>query len=129
MAHGSSEKGLPCFLFMNITEVEELEKTETFECEWKGHKVTFDALVASLTPKFLMDTRDQALYAKAVAEHVTKWDVTKDKAGTPWPLVEDELARLPTKFLDTVLMTIVESWTGDKKKPQPSQNGSAQTAS
>jgi hypothetical protein len=114
---------------MNITKVAELEKTESFECEWKGHKIRFEALATSLTPNFLKDTRDQALYARAVAENVRSWDVTKDDEGTPWPLTEPELARLPTAFLDTVLAAIAESWTGDKKKPEASQNGSAAAAS
>lgn len=108
---------------MNITEVEQLDKTESFEMEWKGHIVKFEALANVLTPKFLQDTRDGAQFARAVADTVKKWDVTKDKKGTPWPLIEPELARLPVPFLDALLAKVAESWTGDEKKQKASANG------
>lgn len=108
---------------MNITEVEELEITETFEMDWKGHKVTFEAFRHTLNPQFLKDAGDMISYPKAVASTLKSWDVTKDAEGTPWPLTEPELSRLPVPFLTAILNKISESWAGDKKKQKASASG------
>lgn len=114
---------------MNITEVEQLEATETFTLDWKGQKVTFDVLTSSLTPDFLQNTKSSREFPIAIATYVTDWDVTKDNEGNKWPLTERELARLPVPFLGAVIGKIVESWAGDTKKPQTSPNTSAAAAS
>ena len=108
---------------MNITKVGKLDQTAKFEMEWEGHKVHFSARSASLTPQFLKDSGDLTSYPKAIAEVLTEWDVTSDDEGTPWPLTEPELAKLPVPFLTAILNTIAESWTGDKKKLQASASG------
>jgi hypothetical protein len=38
---------------MNITKVEQLDKTVSFSFEWKGEKVNFDAYENSMTPGFM----------------------------------------------------------------------------
>lgn len=116
------------FYIMNITEVEELEKTEPMSMDWKGHTVNFEAKTASLTPQFLKDAGDLISYPRAIVTVVDKWDVTKDAKGTPWPLEEDELAKLPVPFLTAMLNKVAESWSGDQKKVEGSPNGSAAAA-
>jgi hypothetical protein len=111
------------FLFMNITKVAKLEETESFELEWQGEKVRFDAKKASLTPAFLKDVEVVIGYPKAVADTLTNWDVTIDDDGTKYPLTESELAKLPVDFLTAVLNKISDSWAGDKKKQKASASG------
>jgi hypothetical protein len=113
---------------MNITKVAKLDETESFEMEWEGHAVKFDAKTVTLTPQFLKDAGDMIAYPKAVAEVVSDWDVTSDDEGTKWPLTELELAKLPVPFLTAILNKISESWAGDKKKQKDSANGSAAAA-
>jgi len=114
---------------MNITKAAKLNETESFELEYNGEKVKFEAKAASLTPRLLSQTSAISGYAKAVAEVVTDWDVTSDDNGTKWPLTEADLEMLPVNFLDAVLGKVAESWGGDKKKPQASASGSAAAAS
>lgn len=108
---------------MNITKVGKLDQTENFEMEWEGHKVSFSAKAASLTPQFLKDAGDLISYPKAIAEVLTDWDVTSDDEGTKWPISEDALAKLPIPFLTAILNTVAESWGGDKKKQSKSASG------
>ncbi len=103
---------------MNITKTAGLDKTETFEMEWQGETVTFDAKKASLTPAFLESIETTIGYPKAVADTLTTWDVTSDDEGTIWPLTKEALGKLPVDFLVAVLNKISESWAGDKKKPK-----------
>lgn len=112
---------------MNITKI--LEKTESFEIEYNGEKVKFDAKTAGWTPKLLKNYETAEDLPKTVMEVVSNWDVTADNKGTKWPLTEDKLAELPIPFLDAILTKVSESWAGDKKKPQNAQNGSAVAAS
>jgi hypothetical protein len=100
-----------------------LDKTVSFSFEWKGEKVNFDAYENSMTPGFMKHATTIVGYPKVVAETVKTWDVTVDDKGTPYPLTEDELEKLPVPFLTKVLDTIAESWTGDKKKQSASASG------
>jgi hypothetical protein len=111
---------------MNIAK--ELEATQQFEAEYNGHKITFDAATASLTPAFIMNIGEVTDYPKAVAAVVKDWDVTKDDEGNKWPLDEESLGKLPVKFLSTIIDRIGESWAGEKKSGSPSVSGSAQAA-
>jgi hypothetical protein len=108
---------------MNITKY--LDEVETFELEWNGEKVTFDAKKANLTPSFLANIGEVVSYPKALAGTLTDWDVTKDDADNKWPITEEGLSQLPVDFLSAVLGKIAESWGADKKKQKASASGSA----
>jgi hypothetical protein len=111
---------------MNITKI--LDETVPMEVEWNGEKIAFDVRKANLTPNMLRSVNSVADYSKAVAESVTKWDVTTDDEGTMWPLTDSELSRLPVPFLSAILDKISETWAGDKKKPEASANTSVAAA-
>lgn len=98
---------------MNIAKV--LEETASFETEYNGHKISFEAAKASLTPLFMQNITQITDYPKAVASVVRDWDVTSDDEGTKWPLDEESLGKLPVPFLSAIIDRIGESWSGEKK--------------
>ena len=112
---------------MNITKVANLDRTEEFSVEWNGETVNFTARTASLTPGFVKQIGSVVSFPQAIASTVTDWDVTWD-GEKKVALTEDDLEKLPVNFLDAVLGKVMESWTGDKKKPKSSDNGSEQAA-
>lgn len=112
---------------MNISKV--LEETESFEFDFNGQKVKFDAVKASLTPELIRNTSAAIDYPKALVSVVKAWDLTVDDEGTKYPISEESLSKLPVNFLSSVLDKIGESWSGDKKKSATSQSGGEVTAS
>ena len=113
---------------MNITKVAKLDETEEFQMEWSGEPVWFKARKSNLTPGFLRQVGSVFTYPEAIASVLTDWDIYSDDEGTKWPLTVAELEKLPVEFLDAILNKISESWTGDKKKQEASQSGSAAAA-
>lgn len=106
------------FYFMNITKTLKLDETETFEMDYEGHQITFEAKRASLTPRFIEKLQEAKDVPQALADVLTSWDITSDDEGTQWPLDAASLSRLPVSFLYGVANRIAESWAVDRKKPQ-----------
>jgi hypothetical protein len=103
---------------MNITKVAELEKTESFEIEYRGQTVKCEAFASGWTPGILSDLNDRRQYPSALLRIVKSWDVTTDDNGTKFPLELGPLENLPTDFYEAIFNKVTDSYSGDKKKPQ-----------
>lgn len=117
---------------MNITEVAGLNETERFEHEWKGVKFWFEAKKCTLTPEFLQRCydadRQPSVLAAVLADTISDWDVASDSEGTKWPLKAENIAKLPTPFLNSIVGKISDSWSGNDEPQTESQSTSAAAA-
>jgi hypothetical protein len=105
---------------MNITKAFGLDETQNHSAEYNGVKFSFEAKKHTRTPRFMQRCVDSERgnpeqLPKALSEVLTAWDITRDD-GSPWPITEAELSRLPMPFLNVIVNTIIEAWPVNKKE-------------